>query len=469
MTRAFLAPHVGCLGGDNNRRWDRNKGRSRRSNTNALRGERSVETQSSSPKHATVLVSAAMFATLARSVNAAVNTPSERSTSGKQEIRVIPNQSAEEPPVDAEAHAAAANFWHAKWENAFTEDNKTVRTSDASVTTLKNPPGFHLTHVHPTLRLQKMVLLGTGVTSPPEPSRRVLVPLCGASADMTWLAACGHRVIGVELSGAAARGFFDAGGLPRTTSTAGGIPPMNTGGIKKVHISGNISIVEGDVFSLEQQKVDVGDTSTSLSVSYEAGENGDDEGHRVGDIRTRLALRSKQPEKDLDSYASYSSDARVGSRHSISFTEECLRFAAGGGPAFDAVWDRGALVAVDPSMRSRYANVIAQRIAPGGRILLVTTEYEKREETHDHGGTNTKEGSGTDQESKKVSSKNSLGPPFSVSERDVRSLYEPLGLTVSVLGSEDATHTAPPRMASKITEMRETTYLVEKPLERRRR
>ena len=40
------------------------------------------------------------------------------------------------------------------------------------------------------------------------PDAQVLVPLCGKTPDMAWLAARGHAVIGVELSDKAARAFF---------------------------------------------------------------------------------------------------------------------------------------------------------------------------------------------------------------------------------------------------------------------
>ena len=39
-------------------------------------------------------------------------------------------------------------------------------------------------------------------------SAKVLVPLCGKTPDMAWLAARGHRVTGVEFSERAARDFF---------------------------------------------------------------------------------------------------------------------------------------------------------------------------------------------------------------------------------------------------------------------
>ncbi|MCG6940751.1 MAG: thiopurine S-methyltransferase [Thiohalocapsa sp.] len=42
---------------------------------------------------------------------------------------------------------------------------------------------------------------------------RVLVPLCGKSLDMLWLAGRGHQVLGVELSPIAVAAFFEDNGL----------------------------------------------------------------------------------------------------------------------------------------------------------------------------------------------------------------------------------------------------------------
>ena len=39
-------------------------------------------------------------------------------------------------------------------------------------------------------------------------ARRVLVPLCGKTPDLVWLAKRGHEVVGVELSDIAIREFF---------------------------------------------------------------------------------------------------------------------------------------------------------------------------------------------------------------------------------------------------------------------
>lgn len=43
---------------------------------------------------------------------------------------------------------------------------------------------------------------------------RVLVPLCGKSPDLLWLAEQGCNVTGVELSEVAARAFFEESGIP---------------------------------------------------------------------------------------------------------------------------------------------------------------------------------------------------------------------------------------------------------------
>lgn len=66
--------------------------------------------------------------------------------------------------------------------------------------------------------------------------------------------------------------------------------------------------------------------------------------------------------------------------------------------SFDLVYDRGALVAIDPTLRSSYLAIIGKLITPQtGKILLSVVERQK-----DLMG----------------------GPPFSISEHDVKHLYE---------------------------------------------
>jgi thiopurine S-methyltransferase len=95
--------------------------------------------------------------------------------------------------------------------------------------------GFHRHDVMPLLQKHWPSL------QLPEGSR-VLVPLCGKSLDMHWLAAQGHRVLGVELSPLAVMQFFEEAKLEpvRTTSRYG------------EHFSaGTVEIVLGDAFCLD--------------------------------------------------------------------------------------------------------------------------------------------------------------------------------------------------------------------------
>ncbi len=65
------------------------------------------------------------------------------------------------------------------------------------------------------------------------------------------------------------------------------------------------------------------------------------------------------------------------------------------------VWDRASLVALPPNRRREYVDVLRRVVMPGGRILLNVFEYD---------------------------SAIMDGPPFSVSEAEVRQLYSDCGL-----------------------------------------
>src|SRR5690606_18113243 len=56
------------------------------------------------------------------------------------------------------------------------------------------------------------------------PGSRVLVPLCGKSLDLAWLASRGHAVLGVERSSLAVQQFFAEQGLsPETAASPSGV------------------------------------------------------------------------------------------------------------------------------------------------------------------------------------------------------------------------------------------------------
>lgn len=73
---------------------------------------------------------------------------------------------------------------------------------------------------------------------------RVFVPLCGKSLDMHWLAAQGHRILGVELSPLAVQQFFAEAGLE---------PVRHEGRYGEHFTAGPIEIILGDAFGLDAE------------------------------------------------------------------------------------------------------------------------------------------------------------------------------------------------------------------------
>lgn len=99
--------------------------------------------------------------------------------------------------------------------------------------------GFHRAEVLPSLvRYWPTLALPAGST--------VFVPLCGKSRDMAWLAAQGHRVVGVELVGSALQAFFEAEGLSPESDTL-----ATAGGSLVRHRAGPYTLFEGDLFDLD--------------------------------------------------------------------------------------------------------------------------------------------------------------------------------------------------------------------------
>jgi len=155
-----------------------------------------------------------------------------------------------------------AAYWRALW-------------ADGRVTTIRPPSDRLLEHHWPTLDLRA--------------GSRVLVPFAGTSPDLTWLAANGFDVVGVELSPIACQAYFEAIGIEPERRHAGAFVAWRGGGV---------TLLEGDVF-------------------------------------------------DLDG-------------------------------TFDAVLDRGALVALETPDRPRYVERLRACLAPGAPVLLVTLEYDDR-------------------------------------------------------------------------------------------
>lgn len=99
--------------------------------------------------------------------------------------------------------------------------------------------GFHLATPNPRLIEHAERLEDGG-------PKRVLVPLCGKSLDLAYLASRGHSVVGVELSEQAATAFFaEHGATPKRTALDG---------LERFE-SGDVAIVVGDFFDCDPERV----------------------------------------------------------------------------------------------------------------------------------------------------------------------------------------------------------------------
>ncbi|CAN5879336.1 thiopurine S-methyltransferase [soil metagenome] len=74
----------------------------------------------------------------------------------------------------------------------------------------------------------------------------VLVPLCGKTDDLAFLASRGHQVIGIELVEDAVRAFFDEHQLE---------PLIEVGATLTRFIAGSITIIAGDFFTVTREDV----------------------------------------------------------------------------------------------------------------------------------------------------------------------------------------------------------------------
>lgn len=100
----------------------------------------------------------------------------------------------------------------------------------------KGKTGFHLDRIHP-------LLIEHSPRLELQPEDAVLVPLCGKSLDLTWLADRGFEVHGVEISEIAVREFFEEQGLAFEREQKG---PFT------LYKAGRITIWQGDFFKLQQ-------------------------------------------------------------------------------------------------------------------------------------------------------------------------------------------------------------------------
>lgn len=107
-----------------------------------------------------------------------------------------------------------ANFWETAWA--------------------ERRIGFHQPDVNEDLRAQAGWFLEGG-------PHRVLVPLCGKTVDMAWMAAQGHEVVGIELTEQGVNEFLAEQGLS---------PEVSSVGRFTAYRAGRLTILRGDVFDL---------------------------------------------------------------------------------------------------------------------------------------------------------------------------------------------------------------------------
>jgi thiopurine S-methyltransferase len=215
-----------------------------------------------------------------------------------------------------------AEFWRLRWQ-------------DSNI-------GFHQTAPTPLLRKHwPAVDAAHGC--------RVFVPLAGKSLDMVWLAAQGHRVLGVELSQLAVEQFFAEQELD---------PHVSASGYGTHYRAGAIELICGDAFALDE---------------------------------TALA--------------------------------DCA-----------AVFDRAALIALPPELRLRYVDELYARLPAGCRGLLITLEYPEHEKP---------------------------GPPFSVSETEVRGRYG-ADWNIDLLERRDILGTQPNFIDEGVTALETCVYRLQR-------
>ena len=171
---------------------------------------------------------------------------------------------------------------------------------------------------------------------------RVLVPVCGKSPDLLWLAKRGHDVTGVELSAIAVRHFFAEN-------------------------------------SIEYQSV-------------------------KGD--------------SLDRYSAVD----------LPLTLYCGDYFEFSGSGFDALYDRGALVALPPELRERYIEHTKNLLRPGASKMIVTLEYDQAVVS---------------------------GPPFSVPAGEISGYWDDL---VCVSKKDDIDNCPPKFRAAGLTDVKELVW-----------
>lgn len=97
--------------------------------------------------------------------------------------------------------------------------------------------GFHRSEIHPTLQRFSDELLGAS-------NARVLVPLCGKSVDLVWLASrCRFPLVGVEFVESAVQAFFQEQAIDATRQPHPRGWPIYRGGEMELHAGDAFEVI----------------------------------------------------------------------------------------------------------------------------------------------------------------------------------------------------------------------------------
>lgn len=184
-----------------------------------------------------------------------------------------------------------------------------------------NQTSWHIQDPNLFLRRYLRELLPAEAQTVPGMGPRVLVPLCGKTVDMAFLARGGFRVVGVDGVKKALDEFAEEHAV---TLPSGG----------KTMLVNLPPAIDPQLFH-----------ASAVLISA----------HPDEPVRTQAAPPVLLVQGDFLKLGPGEAEALV---------------------PFDAAFDRGGLVAVAPADRVQYANVMAGLIAPGGRVLLVVCEHE---------------------------------------------------------------------------------------------
>ncbi len=199
--------------------------------------------------------------------------------------------------------------------------------------------GFHLSEVNP-------VLLAFWSQLSLDSSAKVLVPLCGKSLDLEWLAQQGCHVVGVELSQLAVDAFFSEQSVQ---------PNIQTKDKFQLYTSKQLEVWCGNIFDFPGAQLEV----------------------------------------------------------------------------IQAVYDRGALVALPPDIRKAYMKKLLQGLPNKARWLLVTFEYNEIL---------------------------MQGPPFSVSKNEVEEYFE--GYDIRLVNKKEMIEAMPKAQNLGLNSIHECVYMI---------